>query len=330
MPAIKLFLALIAALSAQTMLYAQAPAVASAWPGRPVRIVIGLPPGSGSDLLARALAQELGDIWKQPVIVENKPGANGILAAGAVAKSPPDGNTLLLAIDANITTNPYVYKSLPYDPVKDFAPVTMLMTFSTVLVAHPSLPAGTIAELVTKAKAAPEKFSYASLGNGSTMHLLSETLEHNAGIKLLHVPYKGIPQMAAALLTGEVQLGWLGAFTAKPLIEEGRLKALGVSGGKRSGMLPNVPTFADAGYKDVDVTVWYGLLAPAGTPRGVLEKIHASVAGVIAKPAFREKHLTPKGYEPSGIGLAEFAGHIKREMVSRGELVKLSGITAQE
>ncbi len=300
------------------------------WPNRPVKIVIGLPPGSGSDLLARALAQELSDVWKQPVIVDNKPGANGILAANTVAKAPPDGNTLFLAIDANLTTNPFVYKSLPYDPVKDFSPVTMLITFSTVLVAHPTFPAQSIPEMVAKAKAAPGSFSYASIGSGSNMHLLSETFAQNAGIKLLHVPYKGIPQMSTAMLTGEVNLGWLGAFTAKPLIAEGRLKAIAISGSKRSSMLPQVPTFAESGYPKVDMTVWYGLLAPAGTPKQVVDRIHASVSRLIAQPAFRDKHLIPKGYEPSGMGPTEFSDYIRKELPSRAEMVRLAGVTQQE
>lgn len=305
---------------------AQTTAGADTFPNRPVKIVIGLPPGSGSDQLARALAQDLGDTWKQPVIVENKPGANGILATDTVAKAAPDGHTLLLAIDANITTNPHVYKTLPHDTVKDLAPVTMLMTFSTALVAHPSAPFNSVPELVARAKAAPGTISYASIGSGSNMHLLSETLENAAGIKLLHVPYKGIPQMTNAILTGEVQLGWLGAFTAKPLITEGRLKALGISGSKRNTMIPQFPTMAEAGFPQVNVTVWYGLLAPAATPATVLQKIHAAVARTVAKPAFREQHLASKGYEPSGIGLSDFASHIRRELAERGEQVRRAGV----
>lgn len=320
-----------AALAAQPS-FAQPNVTSSAdpWPTRPVKIVIGLPPGSGSDLLARALAQELTETWKQPVIVENKPGGSGIIAASTVAKSPPDGTTLFLAIDANITTNPFVFKSLPYDPVKDFAPVTMLMTFSTLLVAHPSVPVGTIKELIAKAKAAPGTFTYGSLGEGSNMHLLNATFEQSAGIKMMQVPYRGIPQMTTAIMTGEVQFGWLGAFTAKPLIEEGRLKALGVSGSTRSNLLPQVPTFAEEKLPEVDVTVWYGLLAPAATPTPIVNRIHESVARVIAQPAFREKHLIPKGYEPSGLGTKAFADHIRKELVSREKMVKQAGVKLQD
>jgi tripartite-type tricarboxylate transporter receptor subunit TctC len=318
--------AALAVLALHQPVLAQAPA----WPSRPVKIVLGLPPGSGSDLLARALAAELGDTWKQPVVVENKPGANGIVATVSVAKAPPDGHTLLLAIDANITTNPFVYKALPYDPVKDLAPVTQLMTFSSMLVAHPSVGARTLPEIVARAKAAPGKLTYASMGGGSNMHLLSETLEKSAGIELLHVPYKGVPQMSNALLTGEVQLGWLGAFTAKPLVEEGRLRAIAISGPKRSALMPDVPSMGELGYKDVEVVVWYGLMAPGGTPRAIVERIHGAVATVLAQPAFRDRHLTPKGYEPSALGPQAFAEYIRRELASRAELVKLSGITPQE
>lgn len=317
----------IAALASQSS-FAQpsAGATSDAWPTRPVKIVIGLPPGSGSDLLARALAQELADTWKQPVIVDNKPGGSGVIAASTVAKSAPDGTTLFLAIDANITTNPFVFKSLPYDPVKDFAPVTMLMTFSTLLVAHPSVPANTVNELIAKAKAAPGTFTYGSLGEGSNMHLLNATFENSAGVKMMQVPYRGIPQMTTALMSGEVQFGWLGAFTAKPLVEEGRLKAVAISGAKRTSLMPQVPTFAEAKLPEVDVTVWYGLLAPAATPAPIVNRIHEAVARVIAQPAFREKHLTPKGYEPSGIGTTAFAEHIRKELVSREKMVKQAGV----
>lgn len=304
--------------------------IAETWPTRTVKIVIGLPPGSGSDLLARALAQELAETWKQPVIVENKPGGSGIIAATTVAKSPADGTTLFLAIDANITTNPFVFKSLPYDPVKDFAPVTMLMTFSTLLVAHPSVAASTVDELISKAKAAPGAFTYGSLGEGSNMHLLNATFEQRAGINMLHVPYRGIPQMTTALMSGEIQFGWLGAFTAKPLVDEGRLKALAVSGSKRTSLMPQVPTFADAKLPEVDVTVWYGLLAPAATPTPIVNRIHEAVARVIAQPAFREKHLAPKGYEPSGMGTVDFAEHIRKELNSREKMVKQAGVKPRE
>ncbi len=327
---LKLLCGVLAAIATQSGLAQSSPATAEAWPTRPVKIVIGLPPGSGSDLLARALAQELSEAWKQPVVVENKPGGSGIIAASSVAKSAPDGTTLFLAIDANITTNPHVFKSLPYDPVKDFAPVTMLMTFSTLLVAHPSVPVNTINELIAKAKSAPGTFTYASLGEGSNMHLLSETFESSANIKLMQIPYRGIPQMTAALITGEVQLGWLGAFTAKPLVEEGRLKALGISGAKRTGLMPQVPTFAESKLPDVDVTVWYGLLAPAATPAPVVNRIHESVARILAQPAFREKHLLSKGYEPSGMGTTAFADHIRRELMSRAQMVKQAGVKPQD
>lgn len=326
----KTLYSLLTACASQLCLAFPVAATGENWPARPVKIVIGLPPGSGSDLLARSLAKELGELWKQPVVVENKPGGSGIIAATAVAKAPADGTTLLLAIDANITTNPHVFKSLPYDPVKDFVPVTMLMTFSTLLVAHPSTPVNSVGELVTKAKTAPGSLSYASLGDGSNMHLLSGTLESSAGIKLMQVPYRGIPQMSNALLTGEVQLGWLGAFTAKPLIAEGRLKALGISGAKRSQLTPDVPTFAELKYPDVDVTVWYGLLAPAGTPAAVVGRIHDSVSRVLATPSFRDTQLLPKGYEPSGLGPSAFAEHIRRELVTREKMVKQAGVKPQD
>ncbi|MBI2316067.1 MAG: tripartite tricarboxylate transporter substrate binding protein, partial [Betaproteobacteria bacterium] len=293
------------------------------------RLVVPLPPGSGSDLLARAFAQRLTMQWGQSVVVENRPGASTIVANEAVARAAPDGHTLVFAIDGGFTVNPHLYAKLPYHPIKDFAPITLITIFGTLLVANPSLPANSVPELIALAKAQPGKVSYGSIGSGSQMHLLSAMLGHKAGIEILHVPYKGIPQMMTAVLTGEVQLSWVGVFSARPLVRAGRLKALGFGGAKRAAMMPEVPTLAELGYPEVEASVWYGLLAPRATPRLIIERIHADVLKLLRDPEFRDKEMLSKGYEPSGLGPEEFAALIVRETAARGVMVKISGARAE-
>ena len=302
-------------------------AMAQTWPAKPVRIVVPMPPGSGSDLVARAMGQRLSMQWGQPVVVDNRAGGNTLIGGEAVARAAPDGYSLLFGIDLGFTVAPHLQK-MPYDPVKDFAPVTLLATFASVMVAHPSLPAADIRELIALAKAHPGKFAYGTLGTGSGSHLLTEMLNHRAGVSLLHVPYKGAPQLTAAILGAEVQLAWSGVFSMLPHIKSGKLRALAYGGNRRSALLPEVPTFVELGMPDVEYSVWYGLLAPAGTPRTIIERIHADVSKLIAEPAFRDKELLSRAYEPSGLGPEEFAALIRRELDSRGLMVKLSGAKA--
>ena len=300
-------------------------ALAQAFPNKPVRMVIGLPPGGGSDPMARVLSQRLSVMWGQPVVVDNRPGANTIIATEIVARAPADGHTLLFGFDHSFTLNPHLYSKLPYDPIKDFAPVTLLVNFAIPLVAHPSLAANSLAELVALAKAEPGKISYGSIGIGSHMHIITELLNNRAGINLVHVPYKGIAAMTTALLTGEIQLTWFGVFTTRPLAAAKRLKVLAYSGAKRTPFMPDVPTVAELGYPGVDLSVWYGILAPGPTPRPVVDRIHADIAKVMADPEYREKEMTARAYEPSGLGPDEFAAFIRRELAARAEIVKLSG-----
>jgi tripartite-type tricarboxylate transporter receptor subunit TctC len=300
-------------------------AAAQAWPARPVKLVVPLPPGSGMDLLARALAQKLTGVWNQPVVVENRPGASTIVATEAVAKSPADGYTLLFGLDTGFTVNPHLFAKLPYDAVRDFQPITLVTSFAVVLVAHPSVPAGSVAELIALAKSQPGKITYGSIGSGSQMHLLSAMLENKADIRMTHVPYKGIPQMTLATLAGETQLTWVGVFTARPHVQAGKLKALGYSGTKRTTGMPDVPTLAELGYPDVEMSVWYGFLAPAGTPRPIVDRIHADVLKVMADPEVRERDLLGRGYEPSGLGPEEFAAYMRRESAQRAVMVRVSG-----
>lgn len=299
------------------------PAHPQEWPVKTVRLVLPYPPGSGSDALLRAHAQRFSQQWGQPVVVDNRPGANTILGADHVAKSAPDGYTLLYTTDSTITTNPHLYRNLPYAPLRDFAPITKVATFAVVAAGSPSLQS--LADLIARAKAQPGKVTYASIGVGSQHHIVSSLLENAAGISLLQVPYKGIPQATMATLAGEVHMTWGGTFSTKPHVDAGRLRAFGIAGPRRSPSMPNVPTFAEQGYPQVDFLLWYGLFAPAGTPRPVLEKIHAELSRHLADPQFREQDLASKGYDPHGAGLDAFAAEIRQEMSLRAEMVRLSG-----
>ncbi len=315
--------ALLAALSSSAV--AQVAAPAEGWPSRTVRIVVPSPGGSGIDVVARLLAHRLSVIWGQTVIVDNRPGANSIIGSELVMRAPPDGLTLLFASDSTFTVNPHLYASMPFDPLRDLAPITQVVTFNQLLVAHPSVGASDLAQLVTLARAQPGHITYASFGAGSSSHLLTELLKKETGIDLLHVPYKGLAQAVAAVIAGESMVTWAGVFSTQAAIESGRLKALGIAASKRSAFLPAVPTFTELGYPAIEYTLWFGLFAPAATPRGIVDRIHRDVARLLADPEFRDKDLLSKAYEPSGITPDQFAAHLRRESTARAALVKLSG-----
>ena len=244
-----------------------APAFAQGWPAKPVRIVVAYPPGGGIDVMARQIADKLTAAWGQPVVVENRPGANTIVATDAVAKSAADGYTVLMTTDATFSINPHLYAKLPFDTQKDFVPVTMLVLLQQLLVAHPSLPAGTLPELIALAKAKPGSINYASYGSGSQPHLSGEMLKYKAGIDLVHVPYKGISLAVPAVMAGEVQLTFAGIATSTAPLKGGRIKAIAIGGAKRSPLFPEVPTFAELGYPEVETHAWFGLFLPAGSPK---------------------------------------------------------------
>lgn len=320
-----MFVALAAAALHALPAYAQAPA----WPTGTVRIVIPYPPGSAGELLLRAMAQRLSAQWGHSVVVDNRPGANSIIGAQAVLQAPRDGHTLLFTTDSTITTNPHIYAKLPYEPLKDFIALNQVATFEMVLVGSAALPANTIGELVALAKQRPGELAVATLGTGSQHHIVSSMLGTAADIRFLLVPYKGIPQANTALLSGEVHLSWGGAFPVKGHVMAKRLKAFGVAGQQRSVLLPDAPTFAEAGFPDVDLVLWWGLFAPAGTPGATVNRIHADVTKLVADAGFREKEILPKGYQPGTLGLAAFASHLERELQHRAAMVKLSGARAE-
>src|SRR5918996_1565895 len=286
---------------------------ADAWPGKPVRIVVAYPPGGGIDVLARQLAGKLTPAWGQPVVVENKPGANTIVAADAVAKAAADGHTILMTTDATFSINPHLYAKLPFDTQRDFVPVTMLVLLHQLLVAHPSLPANTLQELISLAKTKPGSINYASYGSGSQPHLAGEMLKNKAGIDLVHVPYKGISLAVPAVMAGEVQLTFAGIATSMPQLKAGRIKAIAIGGTQRSPLLPQVPTFAELGFPEVETHAWFGLFLPAGSPREAVERIYRDTRKILEDPEFRQKQLIDRGYDVVGSGPEEFAAYIRKD-----------------
>src|SRR5712691_3671296 len=302
---------------------------AQPWPAKPVRMVVAYPPGGGIDILARQLADKLALPWGQPVIVENKPGANTIVAADAVAKSAPDWHTVLMTSDATFSINPHLYARLPYDAQRDFVPVTLLVLLQQLLVAHPALPANNLEELIRAAKAKPASINYASYGSGSQPHLSGEMLKYKAGIDLVHVPYKGISLAVPAVMAGEVQLTFSGIATSMALLKSGRIKAIAIGGPRRSPLLPEVPTFSELGYPDVETHAWFGLFLPAGAPKEAALRIHHDTKSILDDPQFRRKRLIDKGYEVVGSPPAEFSNYLKKDLEARGIAVKISGAKAE-
>ena len=306
-----------------------ATALAQSWPTKPVRIVVAYPPGGGIDVMARQLAEKLTATWGQPVIVENKPGANTISATDSVAKSEPDGHTVLMTTDATFSINPHLYAKLPFDTQRDFIPVTMLVLLQQLLIAHPSLPANSLDELIKLAKAKPGSINYASYGSGSQPHLAGEMLKNKAGIDLVHIPYKGISLAVPAVMSGEVQLTFAGIATSTPQLKAGRIKALAIGGPKRSPLFPQVPTFTELGFPEVETHAWFGLFLPAGSPREAVTRIYQDTKKIVEDPEFRQKQLIDKGYEPVGSSPEELAAYIKRDSESRARAVKISGAKAE-
>jgi tripartite-type tricarboxylate transporter receptor subunit TctC len=301
---------------------------AQSWPAKPVRIVVAYPPGGGIDILARQLADKLGSLWGQPVIVENKPGANTILAAELVAKAT-DGHTVLMTSEGTFSINPHVYAKLPYDPQRDFLPVTLLVVLQQLLVANPSLPANNLAELIALAKARPGSINYASYGSGSQPHLSGEMLKYKAGIDLVHVPYKGISLAVPAVMAGEVQLTFAGIATSMALLKSGRIKPIAIGGPRRSPLLPEVPTFSELGYPQVETHAWFGLFLPAGSPGEAALRIYHDTKSILDDPKFRQPQLIDKGYEVVGSSPAEFSAYLKKDLEARGIAVKISGAKAE-
>ena len=310
--------ALAAALAAAPL-----PALAQAYPAKPVRIVVPFSSGTAADIVARQLGPRLAEIWGQNVVIENQMGAGGVVGAATVAKAAPDGYTLLMA-GINHVINPSLYKDVPYDTQRDFKPIARVAVAPLAIIANPSLAANTIPELVALAKANPKALHYGSGGNGSVTHLSFELLKVKAGIDMTHVPYKGIAQMMTDILGNQIPLGSPAAASAVPQVKAGKLKALAVTSLKRSSVLPDVPTVAEAGYPDYDVSAWNGLLAPARTPDEIVAKIHADVAKVAQSREFIDQ-LRTQAMEVELMGPSEFRAYLAAELDKWSKLVKDTG-----
>jgi tripartite-type tricarboxylate transporter receptor subunit TctC len=299
----------------------------AAYPHQSVRVVVQFPPGSAPDMTARVMAEQLGSKWGRPVLVENILGAAGNVGAAHVAKAVPDGHTLLLSGDAAMTTNVTLYSNLPYHPLKDFAPITLVATSTNILVVHPAVKAQDVQELVALARAQPGQLSYASAGSGTSTHLGAELLKQMAGINIIHVPYKGSPPAVQDLVGGRVTMMFMNVVTALPLVKDGKLRALGVSSAKRWAATPNLPTIAESGFNGFEAVAWFGLLAPAKTPEAVLRKIHDEATAVLGMPEVRSR-LVNTGLEVIAGSRHEFARQIETEIESKGRVIKAAGARA--
>ena len=307
------------------LLLAASTAMAQGFPQRPVRIIVPYPPGSGTDIVARILGQKLSEGWGQQVIVDNRPGAGAIIGVDAVAKAAPDGYTIGIADTGPLAINPALYAKLPYHPVRDFAPVTVVATLPFMLVVHPSVPARNVAELVALAKAKPGQINYASVGNGSAVHLATELFKSRAGIDLTHIPYKGSAPALQGLLAGEASVMFVNLLSAMPLVKAGKLRALAAAPAARIGALPDLPTIAEAGVPDYAFEAWFGIVAPAGTPKPVVDRLNQELRRVIALPEVRDLLVNKGGFEPVGSTVESFTSLIPAEMERWGKLVRETG-----
>ncbi len=301
-------------------------AFAQAWPTKPVKIVVPFPPGGTTDILARAIGFDLTKAWSQPIIVENRPGAGGNIGAEAVAKSPADGYTLLMGTVGTHGINPSVYKKMAYDAIKDFAPVTLVALVPNMLVVHPSVPVKSVGELIALAKKQPGKLTFASSGNGTSIHLSGALFETLAGVDLVHVPYKGSSPAIIDLLAGQVNMMFDNMPSALPYVKSGKLRALAVTSARRSPAMPELPTIAEAGVKGYEASSWFGMLAPAGTPKDVVAKANGAILKSLSTPDIKEK-LSSQGAEPAGDTPEKFAAFIRAEIDKWAKVVKASGAT---
>jgi tripartite-type tricarboxylate transporter receptor subunit TctC len=306
------------------ILVGPAPAHAQAFPNKPVRLVVPFPPGGPLDTVGRALAQKLTEAWGQSVIVDNRPGAGGNIGADLVAKAAPDGYTVVMGALSTHAVNPSLYAKMPYDAIKDFAPITLVAITPNVLVVNPSLPVNSVRELVAYAKANPGKLAFGSGSNGSAGHLAGELFKADTGTDLLHVPFKGAAPAMQALLSGDIQLMFDNLASASAQVKAGKLKALAVTTARRSPLAPDLPTMAESGLPGFDISTWFGLLAPAGTPPDVVARWNAEVGRILRTPDMRER-LTAMGAEAAPDTPAEFAQFIASEAAKYARIVKVSG-----
>ena len=311
------------------LLLAAAPAAAQTWPDKPVKIVLGVPPGGGLDVLVRGIAAELTTKWGKSVVVDNKPGASGLIAAEGIANSAPDGYSLLATTDQIYLGNRFVFKALPYDPDKSFANITIMARAEQFLLANPAVPAKTLPELIVADKQKPGSLAYGSWGDGSPPQLVYETLNKNNGTKFLHVPYKGVAPVLNALTSSEVQLSVGSSGVAGGLLRAGKVKALALAAKQRSPLFPDVPTTSEMGHPEILAFIWFGLAAPAGTPKEIVEKISADVREIVRQPAFTERFIVTPGWTTIAATPAETDQIIKSELPTIRDMTAAAGVKPQ-
>jgi len=298
-----------------------------AFPTKPVRWIIPLPPGGSLDLIARIVGNKLSQVWGRPIVVDNRPGAATIIGTQIAAEANPDGYTEAFLVSATLTSNPSLHKHLPYDPQKSFIPITVVASTSQLLVENPALPPKTVTELIAYAKARPGKLNYGSAGVGGSLHLAMELLKSMTGIDVVHIPYRGGPPAVRDLEGGRIALLFFNTPAALPHVRSGRVRALGISSLKRSPLLPGVPTISESGVPGFQTSVWYGLLAPTGTPKSIIRKVHDDVVAVIARPEVRRK-LLAIGADPVGDTPKDFARLIKVETAKWARIIRAARIPA--
>ena len=317
-------------LAAPALAQAQAPSTGSGqgWPSKPLKLIVPFPPGGSTDILARALGQKLSEGLAQPVVIDNRPGAGGVIGSEAAAKAAPDGYTIMMGHLGTLAVNVGIYRKLPYDPVKSFAPVCLMAIVPSVLVVNNALPVSSVAELVAYAKKHPGKLSYGSAGNGSTSHLTTEYFKLATGTDILHVPYKGVGPMLTDLVSGQLSMGLNGAPAVMAHVLSGRLRALAVSSLERLPSLPDVPTLDESGLMGFEANGWYGIVAPAGTPVGIVRTLNSEIRRAMSTADLRAR-LDAEGAIPAGGMPEEFGAFIASEIARWGAVIKKAGMEPQ-
>lgn len=319
---------LLAAMAVAVVAHLALAADAAAFPSKPVRLIVPFTPGGSTDILARAIGQKLSETWRQPVVIENRPGAGGSIGMELAARAAADGTTIVMGHIGTLAANPALYKSLPYDSLRDFAPVTLLAMVPNVLVVGPAVASRSVAEFVALAKSRPGKLDYGSGGNGSAAHLAMEYFKLKAGVDLQHVPYKGTAPALADLLGGQIAAILTGLPPVLQHVKAGKLRILGVASKERLKILPDIPTIAESGVADFEATQWYGLLVPAATPKDVVAKIQRDTVAALRDPAVNER-LASEGAEPVGNTPEQFGAFIKSESELWGKVIRATGMKAE-
>ena len=303
-------------------------ALAQTYPGKPIRFIVPFPAGGAGDLVIRRLAQKMSESWRQPIVIDNRAGASGALGLQIAANAPADGHTLVLGTASTHSINPALRRDLSYDPIKHFTPIASLIVIPNVLVAHPSVPARSLQELIQLARAKPGQLSYASNGAGTSAHMAGELLNRAAGIQMLHVPYKGAGIAVNDVLGGHVPLLFGAVATTLPQVQAGKLRALAVTGAQRSPAAPSVPTVAESGFPGFEVVQWFGAFAPAGTPRAIVVKLNGELNRAMSLPDVQES-FARQGFETRPATPEKFAAYVKSELDKWSKVIKEAGIRAE-